>query len=199
MEPQRPHQRFIRPPSYGGSPQDSRTNTAPPPRPYGPPSSMPAGRSQPPYDPFRRAESETQQTRPLPPFSYPMSQHQPKPQSPVPYPPPHNESSSGFHSRQSSHDSIKQHSDGGVKDYNTVYREGRMILFMFIVWVVFRFCRILPGTTWSFFGRRHGSVLPSSCRRFNTHRAPCWGMADPAQRTMKWTCGSHKRARLALI
>lgn len=129
MEPQRPpHQRFIRPPSYAGPPQDSRNNPAPPPRPYGPSSSLPGGRPQPPYDPFRRAESETQQSRPSP-FSYPMSQHQPKPQSPVPFPPPHSESSSTFHSRQSSHDSIKQHSDGGVKDYNTVYREGRTIDF----------------------------------------------------------------------
>lgn len=137
MEPQRPpHQRFIRPPSYTGPPpQESRNNPAPQPPPYGHPSSLPSGRSQPPYDPFRRAESEMQHTRPPPPphFSYPISQHHQKPQSPVPFHHPHTESSSAFHSRQSSHDSIKQHSDGGVKDYNTVYREGRMTPFLFLL------------------------------------------------------------------
>lgn len=132
MEPQRPpHQRFVRPPSYAGPPpQDSRNNPAPPPaRPYGHASSsshVPSGRSQPSYDPFRRAANEMQQTRP-PPLGYPITQqHHQKPQSPVPFHHPHNESSSAFHSRQSSHDSMKQHSDGGVKEYNTMYREGRM-------------------------------------------------------------------------
>ncbi|KAK2758322.1 hypothetical protein FQN54_004168 [Arachnomyces sp. PD_36] len=132
MEPQRPpHERFIRPPSYGGPPpHDPRNNNSapPPPRPYGPPSSVPPGRSQPPFDPFRRAESETQQSRapaPLPPFGYSMPQHHQKPLSPVPFPPPpHGETPGAYHSRQSSHDSMKQHSDGGVKDYNNMYREG---------------------------------------------------------------------------
>lgn len=138
MEPQRPpHQRFIRPPSYAAGPPagDPRNNQAPPPRrSYGPspPSSMPPGRSQPPYDPFRRAESEMQQPRPHP-FNYPVSQHHTKPQSPVPFSPSYAETASAFHSRQSSHDSIKPHHDGGVKEYNTLYREGRMIPFLLLL------------------------------------------------------------------
>jgi hypothetical protein len=136
MDPQRPpHQTFPRPSTFSGS-QEPR-NTSLPTRLYGPSSSLANGQSQPPYDPLRRRESELSSGPPPPPpslgylshpFPHDIVSHPKSSQPSASFTPLHAEAPSNFHSRRSSSGSIIKHGEGGSKEVNSLYREGKRSL-----------------------------------------------------------------------
>ncbi|KAL2008754.1 hypothetical protein VTN00DRAFT_6948 [Thermoascus crustaceus] len=127
MDPQHPqHQPLPRPSLFAAS-HDPRA--APPPRQYGPASSLHNVRSQPVYDRLGRRENET--TRP-PPYGYPSHSYaHEKPLSPVPFASLRNDAPNGFHAQPSSRGSLMKAGDGGLKDHGTLYREGRATAVLF--------------------------------------------------------------------
>lgn len=186
MDPQHPqHQPLPRPSLFAAS-HDSRA--APPPRQYGPASSLHNGRSQPVYDRLGRRENET--SRP-PPYGYPSHSYaHEKPLSPVPFASLRNDAPNGFHTQPSSRGSLMKPGDGGLKDHGTLYREGRASAVLFRV----HGCNSPPA------GTRHGTArLPVllSKRRSTV----CWSRvsARPQGRFPRPATLSHQPPPVAPI
>lgn len=139
MDPQRPsHQAFTRPSAFTGS-QETR-NASLPARLYGQGSSLANGQSQPPYDPLRRRDSDLS-SGPAPPppslgypshpFPHDIISHPKSSQAPGSLTSLHPEAPpTSLHARQPSRGSIIKHSDGGSKEVNSLYRDGKISFFV---------------------------------------------------------------------